>query len=158
MKQQMLEIYFKKKSPKADKAREKTGPNPEENKEQMFMGASNSPLLGEPHKVGSPEPPSWDPKPEPVECGRAWRKGTKKKALKALERWPPDIGDKLESPKRGKLRKRLQRSAIGKEQQREGSSEVLKRWLQRKRKGSEANNISLGPEDRLTAEISSKGE
>ena len=122
------------------------------------MGASNSPLLGEPCKVGSPEPPSRDPKPEPVECGRAWRKGTKKKALKALERWPPGIEEKLESPKRGKPRKRLQRPALGKDKQREGQSQVLMSWLQRERKGSEAHNTSLGPEDRLTADISSKGE
>ena len=156
MKQQMLELYFKKKSPKADRAREKTGLKPEENKEQKFMGASNSPLLGEPHKVGSPEPPSWDPKPEPVECGRAWRKGAKKKALKALERWPPDTGKELESPKRGKPRKRLQGPAVGKGKQREGTSQVLMSWLQRERKGSEAHNTSLGPEDRLTVGYSEK--
>ena len=51
MKQQMLELYFKKKSPKAEKAREKTEPKPEDNKEQMFMGARNSPLLGEPNQL-----------------------------------------------------------------------------------------------------------
>ena len=156
MKQQMLELYFKKKSPKADKAREKTGPKPEENKEQVFMGASNSPLLGEPHKVGSPEPTSWDPKLEPVECGKAWRKGVKKKALKALERWPPDTGTKLESPKRGKPRKRLQGPALGKDKQKEGTSKVLLSWLQKERKGSEAHNTSLGPEDRLTVGCSDK--
>ena len=38
MKQQMLDLYFKKKSPKAAKAREKTGQEPEQTKEQKFMG------------------------------------------------------------------------------------------------------------------------
>ena len=121
------------------------------------MGTRDSPLLGEPNQVGSREPPSRDPKPVPEECGRAWSKEVKKKALKALERWPPDIGNRPESPKRGKPRKRLQRSALGKED-REGSSEVLKNWLQKKRKGSEAQNICLGPEDQLTKGNSSKGE
>ena len=111
--------------------------------------------MGEPSQVGSREPPSRDPKPVPEECGRAWSKETKKKALKALERWPPDIGNRLESPKRWKPRKRLQRSALGKEE-REGSSEALKRWLQRERKDSEAQNTCLGPEDKLTVGKSSK--
>ena len=83
------------------------------------------------------------------ECGRTWSKEVKKKALKALERWPPDIGNRTESPKRGKSKKRLQRSALGKEE-REGSSEVLKKWLQKERKGLEAQNTCLGPGDKLT--------
>ena len=81
----------------------------------------------------------------------------KKKALKALERWPPDIGSRPESPKRGKLRKRLQRSALDKEE-RAGSGEVMKRWLQKERKGLEAQNTSLGPGDKLTQGKSSYGE
>merc|ERR1711895_221006 len=80
MKQQMLDLYFRKKSPKADKAREKTGLEPEETKEQLFMGTRDSPLLGEPSQVGSQEPPSRDPKPVSEECGRTWSKEVKKKA------------------------------------------------------------------------------
>ena len=156
MKQQMLELYFKKKSPKADTARERTGQKPEDNKEQKFMGASNSPLLGEPHKVGSPELTSWDPKLEPEECGKAWRKGVRKKALKALERWPPDTGTKAESPKRGKPRKRLQGTALGKDTKKEGPSKVLLSWLLKEAKGSEAHTSNLGPEDRLTLGSSAK--
>ena len=78
--------------------------------------------------------------------------------MKALERWPPDTGKELESPKRGKPRKRLQGPALGKGKQREGTSQVLMSWLQKERKGSEAHNTSLGPEDRLTVGFSDKGE
>ena len=81
----------------------------------------------------------------------------KKKALKALERWPPDIGPRPESPKRGRLKKRLQRSALGKEEK-EGSSGVMKRWLQKKRIGLETNNTSPGPGDSSTKGKSSYGE
>ena len=118
------DLYFRKKSPKADKAREKTGQEPEQTKEQKFMGTRDSPLLGEPNQVGSQEPPSRDPKPVSEECGRTWSLQVKKKALKALERWPPDIGPRPESPKRGRLKKRHQRSALGKKE-RVGSSEVM---------------------------------
>ena len=126
MKQQMLDLYFRKKSPKADKAREKTGQEPEQTKEQKFMGTRDSPLLGEPNQVGSQEPPSRDPKPVSEECGRTWSLEARKKALKALERWPPDIGSRPESPKRGKPKKRLQRSATGNEG-RGGSSTVMQK-------------------------------
>ena len=82
----------------------------------------------------------------------------KKKALKALERWPPDIGSRPESPKRGKLiKKRLQRSALDKEE-RAGSSVVMQKWLQKERKGLEAPNTCLGPGDKLTQGSSSNGE
>ena len=81
----------------------------------------------------------------------------RKKAPKALERWPPDTGTRTESPKRGKPKKRLQRSATGKED-RGGSSTVMQKWLQKERKGLEAPNTCLGPGDKLTQGKSSDGE
>ena len=144
MKQQMLDTYFKKKSPKASKAREKIEPEPESNKEQKFMGARNSPLMGEPSQLGSTKLPSKDPRPESEECGRTWSLETRKKALKALEKWPPDTGPSSESPKRGKPRKRLQRVAVGKED-REGSGGVIQRWLRIEKLGPEAPKTCLGP-------------
>ena len=113
--------------------------------------------MGEPNQVGSQEPPSRDPKPVSEECGRTWSFEVRKKALKALEWWPPDIGPRPESPKRGKLKKRLQRSAIG-EEDRGGSSSVMQKWLQKERKGLEAQNTCLGPGDNLTQGKSSYGE
>ena len=155
MKQQMLDLYFKKKSPKASKAREKTEPEPESIREQKFMGARNSPLLGEPNQLGPSKLPPRDPRPVSEECGRTWSLEARKKALKALEKWPLDTGTSTESPKRGKPRKRLQRLVPGKEE-REGTSTVLQKWLRKERKGPEAPKTCLGPWDRLTLEKSSK--
>ena len=89
------------------------------------------------------------------ECGRTWSLEARKKALKALERWPPDTGTSKESPKRGKPRKRLQGLAPGKED-REGTSTVIQKWLRKERKGPEAPKTCLSPGDRLTLEKSSK--
>ena len=44
-----------------------------------------------------------------------WGNEGKKKALKALERWPPDPGSGSKSPMRGKLMKRLRAKAAGKD-------------------------------------------
>ena len=97
------------------------------------MGASNSPLLGESDQLGSKKLPSGDPRPESEECGRIWSCEARKKALKALEMWPPDPGLSSGSPKRGKPRKRLQRLTPGRED-RGGSGGVLQRWLLKKSK------------------------
>ena len=101
MKQQLMEIYFKRKSPKASKARERIEKQPEEeNKIEKSMGTNNSPLLG---VSGKPEPkanPSKGSGLESEECGRTWGKEVEKKALKALARWPPDPGPGSGSPKR----------------------------------------------------------
>ena len=71
MKQQLMEIYFKRKSPKASKAREKIEKQPEEEiKTQKSEGTINSPLLG---VSGKPEPratPSKGSGLESEECGR----------------------------------------------------------------------------------------
>ena len=94
MKQQMIEIYFKRKSPKAFKARGspkafkamETGElEPEPIKQQKSMGARNSPLLGEPNQLGIPKLPSRDPRPVSEECGKTWSIEARKKALNALE-------------------------------------------------------------------------
>ena len=86
--------------------------------------------------------------PVPEECGRTWGKAAEKKALKALARWPLDPGPGSESPKRWKRKKRLQRSAPGKVKKEGtgvGDSNVLQRWLQREKEGSEAPKTCLGP-------------
>ena len=102
IKQQMMELYFKRKSPKASKARERREPEPEEeNKEQKSKGTSNSPLLGVSGQPGTQDPTS-GPGPESEECGRTWGNEVKKKSLKALERWPPDPGS---SPGSGNLQR-----------------------------------------------------
>ena len=65
-----------------------------------------------------------------------WGKEGKKKALKALKRWPPDPGSGSKSPMRGKPMKRLKNQATGKEKK-EGKVGadigVLHRWLQREK-------------------------
>ena len=118
------------------------------------MGARNSPLLGEPNQLEPSKLPSRDPRPVSEECGRTWSLEAREKALKALEKWPPDTGTSSESPKRGKPRKRLQRLAPGKED-REGSSTVIQRWLRKEKIGPEAPKTCLRPGDRLTLEKSS---
>ena len=65
----------------------------------------------------------------------------RKKASKALERWPPDPGPSPGSLKIGKPRKRLQKLAprkAGREGTSQGDSNVFQRWLQREKHGSEA--------------------
>ena len=99
--------------------------------------------MGESDQLGSAKLPSKDPRPESEECGRTWSLESRKKALKALERWPPDTGTNSESPKRGKPRKRLQRVAAGKED-REGSSSGIQRWLRKEKLGPEAPKTSFG--------------
>ena len=69
-----------------------------------------------------------------------------KRALKALERWPPDTKPSTQSPKRGKPKKRLQGAAQGKEV-REGKESILQKWLRKEKQGPEANNTSFGPRE-----------
>ena len=156
MKQQMLETYYKRKSPKASKARERQTQQPEEeNKTEKSEGTNNSPLLG---VSGKPEPkatPSKGSGLESEECERTWDKEVQKKALKALERWPPDPGSGSESPKRWKPKKRLQKSAPmkgTKERKEGGDFNVLKKWLQKEKEGSEAPKTCLGPRKALEPE------
>ena len=68
----------------------------------------------------------------------------KKRTLKVLEKWPPDVKTGTKSPKRGRPLKRLQEPAQGKED-RGGKDSALKKWLVRERTGPESNNTSLGP-------------
>ena len=149
MKQQLMEIYFKRKSPKASQARERIDRQPEEEtKTIQFKGTNNSPLLG---VSGKPEPtttPSKGSGLESEEYGRTWGKDVEKKALKALARWPLDPGPSFGSPMRWKPKKRLQRPAPGKIQKEGtgvGDSNVLQRWLQREKEGSKAPKTCLGP-------------
>ena len=149
MKQQLLEMYFKKKSPKASKARERIEGQPEDkNKTTKTKGTNISPLSGVSGKPGLQIATSKDPGPQSEESGRMWGNEGKKKALKALERWPPDPGSGSKSPKRGKPRKRLQRQATGKDKKEAKVTAdigVLQRWLQREKQGSEAPKTGLGP-------------
>ena len=100
--------------------------------------------MGEPDQLGSKKIPSRDPRPESEERGRIWSSEARKKALKALEKWPPDPGPSSGSPKRGKPRKRLQRVTTGKED-REGSGGILRKWLRKEKQGLEAPKTCLGP-------------
>ena len=100
---------------------------------------------------GKPEPratPSKGSGLESEECGRTWGKEVEKKALKSLARWPPDPGPSSGSPKRWKPKKRLQRPAPGKvkkEGTAGGDCNVLQKWLQREKEGSEAPKTCLRP-------------
>ena len=99
-------------------------------------------------KLGPKTSPSKSPSPESEECGRIWGSAAKKKALKALVRWPPDLGPRSGSPKRGKSQKRLRRKASGKVEReglRLGDRNVLQKWLQREKEGFEAPKTCLGP-------------
>ena len=145
VKQQMIELYFKRKSPKASKVRSQKEPDSRQNIQQ---GARDSPLKGEPREVrlcpdqaGSQQPPSRDPEPKSEVRGRIWSLAAQKRALKALERWPPDRSPNTQSPKRGKSMKRLQGPAKGKET-REGTETVR---LRKEKQGFEAKNTSSGP-------------
>ena len=149
VKQQMLELYFKKKSPKASKARSQREPDSES--KYKHQGARDSPLEGEPRddrfcpdQAGSQKLPSRDPEPNSDVRGRNWSLAAQKRALKALERWPPDVNPNTQSPKRGKSMERLQGPAKCKEI-REGKESVLQKWLRQERQGPEAKNTSSGP-------------
>ena len=64
MKQQLMEIYFKKKSPKASKARERIDGQPEEEtKTTKLKGTNISPLLGVSGKLELQTVPSKDSSP-----------------------------------------------------------------------------------------------
>ena len=115
------------------------------------QGATLSPLEGEPSRrfcldpAGTNKPPSKVPEPGAEERGRSWcQSEVKKRALKVLERWPPDSKTGTKSPKRGRPLKRLQEPAQGKED-REGKDSALMKWLRRERTGPESNNTCLGP-------------
>ena len=148
MKQQLMEIYFKKKSPKASKARERIEGQPEDkNKTTKTKGTNISPLSGVSGKPGLQVATPKDPGPQPEESGRMWGNEGKKKALKALERWPPDPGSGSKSPMRGKPMKRLKTQAAGKDKKERKAGEdigVLQRWLQREKKSLEAPKTGLG--------------
>ena len=65
-----------------------------------------------------------------------------------MDRWPPDPGTVSESPKRCKPKKRLQKSATMKgikERKEGGDFNVLRKWLQKEKEGSEAPKTCLGP-------------
>ena len=75
MKQQLMELYFKKKSPKASKACERIERQPEdENETTKLKGTNISPLLGVSGKPGLPVTTSMGPGPQSEECGRMWGK------------------------------------------------------------------------------------
>ena len=150
VKQQMIKEYFRKKSPKANKNRSQEKPDSQH--ETNKQGARDSPLEGEPDsrrfcpdQAGSQTLPSRDPGPSTEERGRSWRNEAQKRAIKALERWPPDSSQGTKSPKRGRTVKRLQGAAGGKAAK-EGKEGVLQRWLRKENIGPEAINTSLGPE------------
>ena len=75
-----------------------------------------------------------------------WGNEGKKKALKALERWPLDPESGSKSPMRGKPMKRLRTQAARKDKKERMAGEdisVLQRWLQREKKSLEASNTGL---------------
>ena len=171
MKQQMIELYFKRKSPKALKARgspkaskaTETGELEPEDENKKPKGASNSPLLGVSDHLGpiKPLPSARSPSPESEERGRTRGLEAKKKALKALVKWPPDPEPSPKSLKKGKLRKRLQRGTSDKATRdgpRQEGSNVLKKWLQREKEGSETSKTGLGPRKATETANSTDGE
>ena len=125
----------------------RTKPEPEHIKIRLFNKTRNSLLFGVSGQPG-PQEPTLGPGPESEECGRTWVAEVRKKALKALERWPPDPGSSPGGLKKRNSMKRLQKLTPGKET-REGRSvgdrNVLQRWLQRETEGSEALKTGLGP-------------
>ena len=85
------------------------------------------------------------PEPGTVVRGRSWCKPeAKKRTLKVLERWPPDLKEGSRSPKRGRPLKRLQEPAKSREN-RGGKESPLMKWLKKERTGLETQNTSLGP-------------
>lgn len=124
-------------------------PEPDEEKiKQKFKGASNSPLLDVSGQLGLQKSTSESPSPESEECGRIWGTEVRKKALKDLERWPPDPGPSSASLRKRKPMKILEKLTPGKavrEERGVGDRNVLQRWLQREKEGSEASKTCLGP-------------
>ena len=87
----MISSYYGRKSPKANKARERIETNETETTNNT-QGASNSILLGE---FGQPRTQQVGSKglgPESVECGGARGCDTLKRTKNVLDRWPPDPG------------------------------------------------------------------
>ena len=82
------------------------------------------------------------------ERGRTWGKEVRKKAVKALERWPPDPGLSSGGLKKSRPIKRLQKATPAKDI-REGRGKggkglnILERWLQRETQGLEENTAKL---------------
>ena len=127
--------YYTRKSPKAQAAKEKLlGRRQETGTQEKSQGAGNSPLLGD---SGEPWPntsPSKGQGSRAEERGRPGDDKGKKKALKALEKWPPDNAAPGKDPDRRKQVKRLQGTSTrkGKEAGNEGRGQValLKNWLE----------------------------
>ena len=71
--------------------------------------------MGVSSQLGLQKSTSESPSPESEECGRIWRSEVRKKALKALERWPPDPSPSPGSLKKRKLMKRLEKLTPAKE-------------------------------------------
>ena len=85
--------------------------------------------------------------PDPGSGSKSPMRGKPMKRLKALERWPPDPGSGSKSPMRGKPMKRLKTQAAGKDKKERKAGEdigVLQRWLQREKKSLEAPKTGLG--------------
>ena len=104
--------------------------------------------MGVSGQLGLQKLTSESPSPESEKCGRIWGTEVKKKALKALERWLPDPGPSPGGLKKRKPMKRLQKLTPGKEVREGrgvGDRNVLQRWLQREKEGSEALKTCLGP-------------
>ena len=114
LKQTKLLDYLKRKSPKAMKARESLKQESEAEPTKL-QGALKSPLSGDLIHPGPENQSSEGPGPAPVVRGGVWEGGGRKKALKALEKWP--LALKASPGGLGKIRsnKRLQDTQGGKE-------------------------------------------
>ena len=102
MKQAMVSKYFVRKSPKANKAREKLETEPETNINSNFKGASNSPHLGDTSQPRPPQKNTQGPGPEPELRGGARGNEDRKRISKVLERWPLDPGSSSGGPKKSR--------------------------------------------------------
>ena len=146
LKQTKMLDYLKRKSPKATRARERqnwsleseTGAETERTQNQ---GALKSPLSGDFNYPGPQILPPEGPGPVPAERGGGWDDGDKKKALKALERMPPDRRTKPGGLEKSRSKKRTLETQGGKEPKKskriEGRKIVfLKEWFKTEEKGS----------------------
>ena len=127
--------YYTRKSPKAETAKEKLlGKRKESGTQEKLQGAGNSPLLGD---SGDPWPSNVPSKGQGSRAearGRPGGEKGKKRALKALEEWPPDPTAPGKGPGKRKQAKRLQGtpSRKGKEAGTVGKGQValLRNWLE----------------------------
>ena len=132
----MIREYYTRKSPKAESAKERLLVRSKESGTQQGKeGAGDSPLLGD---TDDPKPasPSMGLGPDAEERGRLREsRGGRKRALRALEEWPPDPEVPGKGSSKRKNVKRLQGNNLGKGSKDgghggRGQVALMKMWLE----------------------------